>query len=84
MYTNIAGRTRKNTWTHIFVCTNEVEVKKLELSVYVMSVPLTSGSALTVVLSVFVSDRVERSTLAPVEEETAAEVVNVSQRRGQG
>lgn len=42
---------------------------------------LTSARPALTVMSVFVSDRVERSTVAPVEEETAAGAVNVSRRR---
>lgn len=46
---------------------------------------LTSSSpALTFTLSVVVSDRVGRSTVANVEEETAAEDVNAFQRRVPG
>lgn len=53
-------------------------------NVAVFCILSSSSLALTFMLSVFVSDRVGRSTVAHVEEETAAEAVNVSQRRVPG
>lgn len=81
-----AERKQQHMDTHLCcVYANEVDSQVLLFPVYVTSVHLTSNSpSLTFMLSVFLSDRVGRNTVAPVEEETAAEDVNVSQRRVPG
>lgn len=67
---------------HICVCTNQVEVAECWCSVFMQR--WTSPHSALTIMCAFVSDRVERSTVAHVEEETAAGAVNASQRRELG
>lgn len=69
---------------HICVWTSQVDVSKRWSFVFMWRLALTSARPALTITSVFVSDRVGRSTAAPVEEETAAGTANASQRRGRG
>lgn len=69
---------------HICVWTRQVDISKRWSFVLMWCLALTSTLPALTIMSVFVSDRVGRSTAAPVEEETAAGAANVSQRRVRG